>query len=215
MSRSKAVGLTALLIKQHDNEAAINRDLKALMGLTPSGRHCAIIYDLPSPFGQSSPNSWSQKATCYEGLLVERFLGLPSEREINSEWEFFANLAIRLCAPKKGKRQVAGEVGVLIFRKSGPKSYKRRLEVSRDFQESAKIDALHPVFTRDVANNIWHLRNRRSRDQIVDRLGTLLAWPDERIIISEASSLRTKSRKVSKYEKDLIGVPSKEMYEWA
>jgi hypothetical protein len=215
VSRGKAIGLTALLVEKCDTEDSVNSDLKVLMGLTPAGRHCAVIYDLPGSTDPSNPDLWSQKSTCYEGLLVEGFLGLPPERESNNEWEFFANLAIRLCTPKKGKRQVAGEIGVLIFRKLGPKSYKRRLEVSRDFQESAKIDALHPVFTRDVANNIWHMRNHRSRDQIVDRLGTLLAWPDERIIISEASSLRTKARKVSKYEKDLIGVPSKEMYEWA
>jgi hypothetical protein len=213
VSKSKAVGITVLVIDQGDNKRSISSDLKILKERTLAGRHCAVVYDLPSLINSSHLHVWGKKSTCYEALLVESFLGLPTKRGGNNEWEFFANLAIRLCVPQKRKRRIAGEVAVLIFRKSGPKPYKRRSEASSDLLESAEIDALHSVFTRDVANNIWHMKNLKSRNQIADRLGTLLAWPDEQVLVSRGSKIKGRSRQPSKYDQDLIGVPNKVPYD--
>ena len=101
----------------------------------------------------------------------------------------------------------------IIFRRKGEKAYKRRLSASKDLLESSKLEALQPAFTRDVANNVWHMRNGRGLNHVIDRLGSLLAWPDERILISDMTTIRARSRKKPVYDKDLIGRPTKYPYE--
>ena len=108
--------------------------------------------------------------------------------------------------------KVSGEAGVVIFRRKGEKAYKRRLSASKDLLRRSELDTLHPAFTRDVANNVWHMRNGRGLNHVIDRLGSLLAWPDERILISDMTTIRARSRKKPAYDKDLIGRPTKYPY---
>ena len=99
--------------------------------------------------------------------------------------------------------------------RKGEKAYKRRLSASKDLLESSKLEALQPAFTRDVANNVWHMRNGRGLNHVIDRLGSLLAWSDERILVSDMTTIRARSRKRPAYNEDLIGRPTKYPYEEA
>jgi hypothetical protein len=212
MGRHRKVGFTALVVTPSDTKASILHDLKILLRKTPRGRHCAIIYDLQNHENKANTSNWGTSPLWTEAILVENIIGNASERNNLTNWEFFANLAVRFCQPKKQVRQITSEIGVLIFRKKGEKTYKRRTKISQEINDASTIDALHPVFTRDIANNIWHMKNQKSRYNIVDRLGVLLAWSDERILVSKNSKITTRNRSKGNYSIDLIGVPEKTPY---
>ena len=215
---AKKIGFTTMVIVASDTEVSILRNLRILLDKTPPGRHCAIIYDLQNHESVSSDSDWGRVSIWYEPLLLEYILGDASRHndsisEDPNEWEFFGNLAVRFCEPKQETRHITDEIGVLLFRKKGEKTYKRKTEVCEETKESSTINTLHPVFTRDVANNIWHMKNQESRYNIVDHLGTLLAWSDEEILVSKNSKLKTRKRSKGNFDLDLIGVPKKIQYQ--
>ena len=191
MARTRPVGLTALLVEVDATDSAIRKRAELVKAWTPEGRCCAIAYQLPQATDRLPAITW------VEAVSVEVFLGPPSDRSEGDEWEFFGNIAVRLCRPRANRRLLMREAGVVIFRRKGEKAYKRRLSASKDLLESSKLEALQPAFTRDVANNVWHMRNGRGLNHVIDRLGSLLAWPDERILISDMTTIRARSRKNS------------------
>ncbi len=209
MARARPVGLTALVVDVDATDSAIRKRAELMMSKTPEGRCCAVAYEMPQATHRRLPRNW------VEAVSVEVFLGPPSDRSEGDEWEFFGTIAVRLCRPRVGKRLLMREAGVIIFRRKGEKAYKRRLSASKDLLESSKLEALQPAFTRDVANNVWHMRNGRGLNHVIDRLGSLLAWSDERILVSDMTTIRARSRKRPAYNEDLIGRPTKYPYEEA
>ena len=209
MARTRPVGLTALVVDVDATDSAIRKRIEFVKASTPEGRHCAVAYQMPQA------SDWGQARNWVEAVSAETFLGQPSDRSEGDAWEFFGNIVVRLCRPRANKRLLMREAGVVIFRRKGEKPYKRRLSASKDLLRRSDIDTLHPAFTRDVANNVWHMRNRRGLNHVIDRLGGLLAWPDERILISDMTTTRARSRKEPAYDKDLIGRPTKYPYEEA
>ena len=208
-----------MIIVDSDTEMSILQNLKTLLAKTPPGRHCAIIYDLQNHENPNNDSNWEGVSIWYEPLLMENVLGDASRHDGSTdsdanEWEFFGNLAVRFCKPKKESRQITDEIGVLLFRKKGEKTYKRKTEVPKKIKESSTINTLHPVFTRDVANNIWHMKSQKSRYNIVDRLSTLLAWSDEKVLVSKNSKLKTRGRSQGDFDLDLVGVPKKIQYHY-
>jgi hypothetical protein len=207
VARTRPVGLTALVVDVDATDSAIRKRAALMMSKTPEGRCCAVAYQMPQA------TDWRQARNWVEAVSVEVFLDPPSGRSEGNEWEFFGNIAVRLCRPHPNKRLLMREAGVVIFRRKGEKAYKRRLSASKDLLRRSELDTLHPAFTRDVANNVWHMRNGRGLNHVIDRLGSLLAWPDERILISDMTTIRARSRKKPVYDKDLIGRPTKYPYE--
>ena len=209
MARARPVGLTALVVDVDATDSAIRKRIEFVKAWTPEGRHCAVAYQMPQA------SDWGQARNWVEAVSAETFLGPPSDRSEGDAWEFFGNIAVRLCRPRANKRLLMREAGVVIFRRKGEKPYKRRLSASKDLLRRSELDTLRPAFTRDVANNVWHMRNGRGLNHVIDRVGSLLAWPDERILISDMTAIRVRSRKEPAYDKDLIGRPTKYPYEGA
>ena len=202
---NRPIGLSVLLVDPNDSTANINKRLKSLMEKTPAGRCCAVIYELPQKWEESKP---------IESISLSTVLGAPKNRSEHNDWEFFASLATRLCKPQESGRKIDREIGIIIFVKKGEKIYERRHNASPHLIEESLLPTLHPVFTRDVANNIWHMKSSRSFNQIIDRLSGLLSWADEHTLISKGSDFRSRPRAKPDYDNDLIGLPQKEDYEW-
>ena len=118
MARTRPVGLTALVVDVDATDSAIRRRAELAKVLTPEGRCCAVAYQMPQA------TDWRQARSWVEAVTVEVFLGPPSDRSKGDEWEFFGNIAVRLCRPSANRRLLMREAGVVIFRRKGEKAYK-------------------------------------------------------------------------------------------
>lgn len=184
---------------------SIVRRIRQGMLLTPNGRVLCVIYQLPK--------SWDATLSV-ESVAIGTVLDPAGSRGDEDDWEFFGNLVIRVCKVHPQVRKVSSELGVILFRRSGDKPYVRRKAMSEKQVESARFDTIHPVFTRDVANNVWHLEDGAHVSAVVRRLGGLLAWPDEKIALVEGTTSEVAVTPLS-LDADLIGVPMKVDYPWA
>lgn len=172
---------------------------------TPEGRILAVSYEMEPEWKVSRP---------VESEVVRSLLGKPSEREPNTDWLFFGNLEVRVCLDSTNYREVEREIGIVLLRRSGDMAYRRRDNASPNLVREATIPTLHPVFTRDVANNVWHLPVTSYDSRIRNRLAPLCAWPDEKVLVMNESSRRFYPVKPINHSSDLIGVPTKQDYEW-
>jgi hypothetical protein len=77
------------------------------------------------------------------------------------------------------------------------------------------IPVADKVFTRDVANNVWHLINDNFKDRVAARFSALLTWQDEDFLVHDGSRIRPLlNRKTLTLKEDLVGVPNKVPYFW-
>ena len=201
----KPIGLVIAEVDAGTNRTAAKRLAKLAAESVPDGRILAVIYPMPQSWKISLP---------YESDITSAILGNPKERGGEPEWEFFGNLAVRLCNVIPSVREVEREVGVLLLRRAGEKTYVRRLGAFSETLESSRLPVLDPVFTRDVANNIWHLRVKNSETALRRRLGALLSWSDETILVFNQQGLRRYPNHRLRLESDLVGVPVKVSYVW-
>jgi hypothetical protein len=71
------------------------------------------------------------------------------------------------------------------------------------------------VFTRDVANNVWHLLADNFKERVITRFSTLLTWQDEEFfVVDQSKTTEVKDRKALILKEDLVGVPNKVAYFW-
>lgn len=203
----KSVGV--VLVQLPDRASENDTCSMVLRGseLVPDGRVLAICYQLPDRWEQSIP---------YESISLDILLGEPSSREGKEEWEFFGNLAVRVCKEVDPHlRNIDRELGILLLRRVGDKPYVRRGRVSTDVLSSSTLPVLHSVFTRDVANNVWHLPVRGFRQNVRKRLGAILAWSDECVMVVTERSQRGYANEPLNLDSDLIGIPTKTFYDWS
>lgn len=201
MSRA-AVGLVICDAKDGMSEALLSRARDA-MEATPPGRVLCVVFELPAV--------WEASANV-EAVMTDAVLGRPEERSDHPEWEFFGNLAVRICKTRVGGREVVKEQAALLFRRAGDRAYVRRKSLDAAAVKAARIDAHHPVFTRDVANNVWHVSKE---SEVVSRLAMLLAWPDEAVLQLSVDGERRSILKRPDLEQALVGVPEKILYDWS
>ena len=72
-----------------------------------------------------------------------------------------------------------------------------------------------PVFTRDVANNVWHLNEVNLMERLVARFSSLLTWQDEEFVVVSGNKIsEINDRKKLTLKEDLVGVPTKVPYFW-
>lgn len=185
---------------------AISKDLlKVAMEKTPAGRNLVILYDLPSEWGETPTT---------ESDLVREILGSPVERTNEFEWEFSGAVVVRFCNEKVDDRSLDSEAALAIFRRTGDKAYKRRKNADPKIIEKSTLESLHPVFTRDLANNVWHLKVDKKSNRVISRLSPLLAWSDENILVFAADEEQSllKNNQLNLTD-DLIGVAQKSSYD--
>ena len=183
----------------------IRSEIERAMEVTPTGRVLAAIYDLPSGWGPSYP---------WESAISSLVLRDPSHRDHEPEWQILSTLAIRCCKVGGKTRKVTRELGVVLFARQGPKAYKRRGFASKKILDSSRIATLHPAFTRDVANNVWHLSASNPIAEIKERLTGLLTWSDESTFSYRKGRKSITGHSTLNLNDSLIGVPTKINYEW-
>lgn len=180
-------------------------EIERAMEATPEGRVLAAIYDLPKDWNSSYP---------WESEVSSIVLKNPDLRSTDTEWQILATLAIRCCKLGGKSRKVTKELGVVLFIRKGLKAYTRRGSTTESVKNASGITTLHPAFTRDIANNVWHLPTSNPIVEIKVRLAALLTWSDESTLIFRKSRKTTASHHPMNLTNSLIGVPTKIPYEW-
>jgi len=181
---------------------AIIRQVQISKTYVSGGRYLISVFD--------TPTNWESRAPI-EALVVSGTLGNIESR--NLEWEYFGNGAIRCY---KGKTlKLSRTLHWNILKKIGDKPYKRRNEFSISRIKQNTVPVKDPVFTRDVANNVWHLNEENLIDRLISRFSSLLTWQDEDFIFVSGSEIsKIDGRKKLSLKSDLVGVPSKVPYIW-
>lgn len=148
-----------------------------------------------------------------ESIAVRAVIGSPkSSKRGDGEWLFFGNGSVRLFR-RKGSRP-HGVCFWVAFRKAGDKAFTRRHSVSHEISAGSEIDVQNPVFTRDAANNVWHMQDNCHCRRVLNRLQSLLTWSDEMAIVYSVTGRRRMRRRPRDLSDDLIGVPTKVPYDW-
>ena len=166
------------------------------------GRYLISVFD--------APTNWESRVPL-EALIVSGTLGNIENR--NSDWEYFGNGAIRCYKGKSLK--LSKTLQWNIIKRIGDKPYKRRSEFSIVKTKQNTVPVKDPVFTRDVANNVWHLNEENLIDRLVARFSSLLTWHDEDFyVVSGNKKSQITDRKKLTLNEDLVGVPTKVPYFW-
>ena len=167
-----------------------------------AGRYLISVFDAPS--------NWESRIPI-EALVVSGTLGNIENR--NPSWEYFGNGAIRCY--KGTSLKLSRTLQWSIIKKLGDKPYKRRNEFSVAKTKQNTVPVKDPVFTRDVANNVWHLNEENLEQRLIARFSSLLTWNDEDfLVISGTKISKVEDRKKLVLKADLVGVPSKVPYIW-
>jgi hypothetical protein len=180
----------------------IIRQVEISSSYVTAGRYLISVFD--------TPTNWESRVPI-EALVVSGTLGSIENR--NSEWEYFGNGAIRCYKGKSLK--LSKTLQWNIIKKFGDKPYKRRNEFSIAKTKQNMVPVKDPVFTRDVANNVWHLNEENLIDRLIARFSSLLTWQDEDFfVVSGPKISKIDDRKKLVLKSDLVGVPSKVPYIW-
>ena len=167
-----------------------------------AGRYLISVFDAPS--------NWESRIPI-EALVVSGTLGNIENR--NPNWEYFGNGAIRCYKGKSLK--LSKTLQWNIIKKFGDKPYKRRCEFSILKTKQNTVPVKNPVFTRDVANNVWHLKEEDLINRLIARFSSLLTWHDEDFVVVSGTKIsKVDNRKKLELKSDLVGVPSKVPYIW-
>lgn len=187
-------------------EKSSDRDLTGQIirskDLVSEGRYLISVFDVPI--------TWTSRIAV-EGLIVANTLGTVENR--SNEWEFYGNGAIRCYKSKSLKLTKTYQWN--IIRRIGEKPYVRRKILSASAIRKNSLPVADKVFTRDVANNVWHLKNEDFQERLIARFSTLLSWQDEEfIVVSGTRSRVIEERTRLILNEDLVGVPTKIPYFW-
>jgi len=184
------------------SESAVKEQLNKAKKLVTEGRYLITVFE--------APNDWESHLPI-EAFVISETLGGIHDR--STDWEFFGNGVIRTYTSKALRLSKAYQW--TIVRRSGDKPYARRGSLSAATLKRNTIPVADKVFTRDVANNVWHLLNDNFKERVITRFSTLLTWQDEDFFIVEPSKTsEVKDRKALVLKEDLVGVPNKFPYFW-
>lgn len=170
--------------------------------LVTEGRYLIVVFEAPRDWGTHLP---------IEGLVISETLQGIHNR--TSEWEFFGNGVIRLYSPKTLRYSKAFQWTVV--RRAGEKPYRRKSEFNASQLKKNRLPVFDKVFTRDVANNVWHLKGDNFREKLIIRFKNLLTWQDEDFTVLEGGRRVSYDQGKPLYlQEDLVGVPQKIEYYW-
>lgn len=158
-----------------------------------------------------TPEDWTA-STPVESVFLTTLLGDPSERT-DETWEFYGTGAVRLY--NQSETRPSSTVMWAAVRRVGSKAYLRirQGDISDAVMKSSTIPVAHKVFTRDVANNVWHLRSQNGLTRIVERFQFLTTWSDETALVYRSGRYTKRKHKTLTFEDDLIPVAHKVPYE--
>ncbi len=196
------VGLVMVRIPEGAGRDWVEAASKRAAATVSPGRCVAGLWQVSHDWKPTTP---------VEAWITRAIVGSPSERsERDDEFSFFGNLVVRCYG--RDRLEPERTMGVVIFRKRGEPAYRRAKEHA-SLVKTNTLDTVAFSFTRDIANNTWHIRSGHAESEILARLSRLLCWTDERVIeIAHRVSDRSKVR--DRVSADLIGVAVKVPYRW-
>lgn len=202
MSKQKSTGVVFVVISG-ESASQVRTAVKKASTHVPEGRILFVVW--------SQGDTWSPSVPV-ESAVVGEILGTPSNREA-SGWDFYGCGTARLY-PKKILRP-SETVMWVGFRRKGPKAYLRNKDKSLDTNilNDSSIPVSSKVFTRDVANNVWHLYAQRGIDRVISRLQSLTSWADETAIVFKGGKKTSRKHQTMNLEQDLVPVAQKVEYE--
>ncbi len=183
--------------------ASLKRKVLQASASVPEGRLLFVVW--------SQADTW-KKSLPVESIVTQAVLGPVPTRD-NSAWDFYGCGTARLYK-NKGTRPSSSVMWVGL-RRRGPKAYLRlRSEtVPASIERASRIPVSHKVFTRDVANNVWHLTEPRGIQKVVARLQSLTTWNDEIAEIHNAAGVSKRKHQTVSLDNDLVPVASKIEYQ--
>jgi hypothetical protein len=198
---SELIGGVFLVITDDDAARVGKRTLSA-MDDVPHGRCLFVLWEVN--------NGWC-KSVPIESIVIQSVLGTPSERT-SSEWLFYGTGAVRTY-DSNGNRPKSTWMWVGC-RREGDKAYRRKQAEALDARviESSSIPVSHKVFTRDVANNLWHLQDRDCLRRIIGRLQSLTMWSDELALVHFSDRFEKWNHESMNCDEGLVPVAEKVTY---
>ena len=168
MSKAPAIGAVFVVIDE-EKATEVRATVKAASLDVPDGRLLFVIWKQSDSWAPSVP---------VESISVSAILGNPTDRE-ESKWDFYGCGTARLYA-KHGQRPSSTAMWV-GFRRKGEKAYLRNKgeKLPKNTVLASTIPVSDKVFTRDVANNVWHMSDQGGLDRVISRLQSLTTWSDE------------------------------------
>ncbi len=167
MIQSNSSGILAHIEPKFDIKNLVNKYSRMLSDLE-AGRILGIYWQAPT---LDRVDSWNP-----EMQITTEFLKAPEDRDANEEWLFSANGA---CRTYTSDHVLEKTYLWVLLRKMGPKAYKRVKFAPESVIHSSKLPVTDPAFTRDVANNVWHLKSSEFETQFPARMRSLTTWSDE------------------------------------
>ena len=194
--------MNLLLNSENKSIDQIQSQIKKSTALVTEGRYLITVFNVV--------NNW-EKRIPIESLTVAATLGMVDAR--TTDWEFFGNGAIRCY--KSSNLRLTKTLHWNVVRRVGYKPYSRRPDVSKSMLNKNTIPVSDKAFTRDVANNAWHLKDEDLVGRLTARFAALLSWNDENfVVVNGSKTTYIEERKKLDLETDLIGVPTKIPYLW-
>jgi hypothetical protein len=194
--------LNLFLKSENKSIDQLQSQIEESMNLVSEGRYLITVFNVV--------NNW-EKRIPIESLTISATLGTVEAR--SPDWEFFGNGAIRCF--KSSNLRLTKTLHWSVVRRIGYKPYSRRPDLSKTFLARNTIPVADKAFTRDVANNVWHLKDEDLVARLTARFAALLSWNDEKFIVVNGSKATIfDDRKKLDLKSDLVGVPTKTPYLW-
>lgn len=193
------VGLVVVLASDV-GKRELNARLTTARSLVPAGRQIVVLWD----------NNRVDFAV--DAHAVRRFMGSTGRTRGNPTTLFFTGSG---CVRVYRSHEMTRPCRVLrwnMFRNPGPKAYMRRRGADAHLLAASRINVESPVFTRDVANNVWNLIEHECEKRVISRFQGLLTWHDEETVVI-GTEIQVSSRLPASYDADLVARVVKARYE--
>ena len=198
---SELTGAVFVDLSNFVDEESAKLLIQKAMKRVPAGRNLVIIWLQPKEWAEQLP---------VEAWIINSTLG-PPEQRVDSCIKFFGNGAVRIYGKnKKNPREIWHWVCV---RKDGEKIYRRKDTTSKTTIKKSTLSTLDPIFTRDAANNVWHLSGPYAVPMIISRFQVLLTWADEFSLIVSSKSVRKMVYPLVSFKEGTIGIAQKIAYD--
>lgn len=197
---AEKVGLVVCDVSTLDADQIVKL-LDKTTAVVPEGRMLAVMWNTTQEFNVRIP---------VEAIVTSHICGPPDGR-CDRSWLFFANGVSRCYS----NNDVVPKTfwNWLIFRRPGPRTLELRSSQSKKVVERSKLQTLDNVFTRDVANNVWHLPARSGRLRTIRRLQALTTWATEvTVIVSHRGARRRLMHEKLSLKDDYVGRAEKSPY---
>lgn len=191
--------LSVVFAEQATDQNTLTQQIRSGLTELMPGRALALVWDISS-------------ACPIEAWATQCVMGVPHERkEIRQEEpNFFGNVTVRLYRTENDLNPTR-TLHIIIFLSAGPPARERAKQPNTPISES-RLPTQKFAFTRDYANNVWHLRDDNAEQRIAERLACLLTWADETTHVLRDNTTTCWLRPATSAD-DLVGAPEKYAYD--